>query len=204
MAIINGYLTLPEFKQYLSIGDTTDDTELELAVEAASRALDDACGQRFWQDPSATVRYFTPQQPHTMLLASAASDLESVGIVSVTSLAVDTTGDGSYATSWAEGTEYYLAPRAADEADRPYTSLRTLHGWSFPAGHETVKVTGIFGWPEVPDVIKKACAIQAAKLFQVSKDGGGGLTDFGNAGGSRYLERSVELLIRPYRLPVVA
>ena len=36
MTITNGYASLVEFRESMSINDTDDDTELELCVEAAS------------------------------------------------------------------------------------------------------------------------------------------------------------------------
>lgn len=207
MAVVNGYVSAAELKTVLDIGDTVDDAAIDRAIGSASRLVDSWCGQRFWKDPSATVRYLTPQQPRVILLASAASDVESVGIVSVTALAVDTTGDGSFATSWTEDTEYHLAPRGAVEADRPYTQVRTLAGRSWPSGHESVKITGVFGWPSVPDEVVQATLIQAQVLFKRTTEGAAPIVTMDGAtlpGGSKYLDREAQLLLGPYQLPAVA
>ena len=194
MAITNGYLTLNEFKSYLSITDENDDTELELAVEAASRAIDDWCGRRFYS--ASETRYYT---------AATSSRVWIDDLASVTTLKTDHGGDGTFETTW-DAADYVLNPRNAALGGQPYTQIVTAPNGSrsFPSVRDGIEIVGTFGWPAVPPVIKKACVIQAARLFQVSKDGGGGLADFGNAGGSRYLERSTEMLIRPYRVPVVA
>jgi hypothetical protein len=61
MAITNGYTTLADLKTYLGISGTTDDARLELAVEAASRAIDMECSRRFF--PVTETRYFQATSP---------------------------------------------------------------------------------------------------------------------------------------------
>lgn len=197
MPITNGYLTLPEIKSYLNIGDTADDTELEIAVEAASRAIDRYCNRHFYS--AVETRYYTPDRP---------ARLRVDDLVSVTTLKTDPDGDGTYQTTWTAA-DYVFEPYNAGTDGRPYTVLRAATGgaYSFPAGvPKSVEIDGTFGWPAVPTDVKQACAIQAAKIFQISKDGGGGFSDFGTAGGSagsRYLERSTEMMVRPHRKLVV-
>ena len=48
MAITNGYATLTEIKAALGINDNVDDTRLELAVETASREIDQFCNRTFY------------------------------------------------------------------------------------------------------------------------------------------------------------
>ena len=58
MAITNGYATLNEVKQGMGIpvSDTVDDTMIEIAVEAASRAIDSYTNRNFYS--SGTARAF--------------------------------------------------------------------------------------------------------------------------------------------------
>lgn len=207
MAVTNGYASADELKTILDIGDAADDAAIERALNAASRLVDRWCGQRFWKDTEDTTRYLTAQQAHTVLLASAASDLDTVNLLSVTSLALDLTGDGAYGTSWTEDTEYFLAPRAADTSGRPYTQLRTLNGRCWPSGPEAIKIVGRFGWPSVPDEVVQATLIQASVLFKRATEGAAPIVTMDGAtlsGGSKYLDREAQLLLRPYQLPVVA
>ena len=57
--IVHGYATLAELKLELGIAtaETTDDTKIELAVEAASRWIDDRSGWRFYTSSSDETRY---------------------------------------------------------------------------------------------------------------------------------------------------
>ena len=48
MAITNGYATLPEVKAELRLTTTVDDARIERAIEAASRAIDNATLRRFY------------------------------------------------------------------------------------------------------------------------------------------------------------
>src|SRR6266704_6062247 len=43
------YATVEEVKSRLGITDTQDDFELTLAVQAASRSIDEICGRYFWR-----------------------------------------------------------------------------------------------------------------------------------------------------------
>lgn len=196
MAIINGYASLTDLKSHLSLGDGDDNTELELAIEAASRAIDDYCGRFFYQQ-TATVRHFAPTDASTLVL--------DVDLVSVTTLETDAGSDGTYEHTWTADTDFLLEPYNAADDGRPYWKIvrNPTGSYSFPtSGSRPVRITGTWGWPAVPAPVKHACIVQAAKLFQIAKDGGGGYSDFSIQGGaqSRYLERSVELLVAPYRL----
>lgn len=208
MAAVNGYLTAAEVKAYLQIGDTDDDTEIDLAIGAASRAIDQWCGQRFWQDDTETTRYFTPDHHRVLRLMPAAIDVNAATLTSVTSVDLDRTGNGTFETSWTEGTEFFLAPRGASASGRPYDSLKTLSAHCWPVGvPDSVKVVGTFGWPDIPDEVKQACAIQASVFFQRSTEGASPIVTMSGdtlPGGSRYLDREVQLLLRPFRQPAVA
>ena len=62
MAITNGYCTLAELKTYLGLSGSGQDTNLESAVDSASREIDAICGRFFFQTSSDT-KYFTPINP---------------------------------------------------------------------------------------------------------------------------------------------
>lgn len=207
MSISNGYLTLAEAKADLGIGDTDEDVRVERAVQTASRLIDRYCGQRFWEDGSDTTRYFTPANWRTLRLASTSQDVESSSVTAVTSVAVDTTGDGTFDETFVEGTDFFLSPRSAAEASRPYTKLELLStgGRCWPVGHaDAVKIVGTFGWPAVPDEVKEACAVQAQVLFKRATEGAVPIVTMDGttlSGGSRYMDREAELLLANFRLP---
>lgn len=204
MAITNGYQTLVEAKADLGISDTDDDTRVERAVEAASRQIDQHCGQRFWQDSSATTRYFTPHESRTLWLPLATSDVNAVTLTSVTSVTVDTDGDGTFNETWTEGTHFFVRPRGAGSSSRPFDRLEVFPnaGRRWPCGRvESVKIEGVFGWPAVPPEVKEACAIQTQVLFKRATEGAVPIVTMDGVtlqGGSKFLDRGAQLLLQPY------
>lgn len=210
MAITNGYLTLAEALSELQISDANDDAQVERAVEAASRLVDEFCGQRFWQDGSPSTRYFTPSDPHVLWLRRDSGwDVQAASLTSVTSVSVDEGDDGTYELSWTEDTEYYLAPRGAGASGEPYTKLRipSTVAERWPVGYpDSVKVVGTFGWPAVPQPVKEACAIQTQVIFKRITEGAAPIVtmDGTTLSGSRYMDMTAQLLLRPYRRAVAA
>lgn len=208
MAISNGYVSLSEALSDLQIGDADDDSRVERAVEAASRQVDRYCGQRFWQDDSATTRYFTPDDWHVLRLARTSNDHNAASVTSVTSVTIDEDGNGTFGVTWTEGTDFFLAPRGADESGRPFDKLQVLpaSGRHWPVGVPgSVKVEGVFGWPAVPPEVKEATAIQAQVLFKRATEGAAPIVTMDGTtlqGGSKFLDRGAQLLLAPYVVPV--
>lgn len=201
MAITNGYTTLANVKSHLGIGDTNDDTELEAAIETASRKIDEHCGRRFWRDSSDVTRYFTPTNPRTLWLGP---HIQTADVATVTTLKVDTTGNGTYDLTLTEGTDFFLAPKGNPDSVFWRVELVRSTWRCWPDLPDSVEIVGTFGINGAPTNVAEACVLQASKLFQVAKDGGGGLTDQFQGGSvrettanlqSRYLERSAEMLL---------
>lgn len=202
----NGYCTGGELKAALGISavDVEDDAALERAIETASRIVDRWCGRRFWQDPADTTRYFTPDDWRTLTLHGSPGDVE---VVTVTSVTVDTTGNGTYGETLVEGTDFLLAPRSAAANGRPYRRLEMLRtsGRVWPVHvTESVKVVGRFGWSAVPEDIVEATVIQASRVFKRVREAPFGVASLSLEGeGIRLtarLDPDVELLLRPWRL----
>lgn len=196
MAITNGYTDLATLKSALSITDTADDTELEASIEAASRRIDAHCGRRFWQDASDVTRYFTASSWHTLRLGP---HHDTADVAAVTSLAVDTTGNGTHNLTLTEGSDFALSPRGNPDGVYWRVEILRTSGRCFPVGlRDGIKIVGTFGIATVPDAVAEACIVQSAKLFQVKKDGGGGFSSFASEGGSLgslFLERSAAMLL---------
>lgn len=168
----NEYTTRAELKASLSIvNETFADADIDRALEAASRGIDAACSsrtikRRFYADADAAqVRYYRP----------ISADLVMVDdIITLTSLATDPGGDGTYEETWTVNTDYTLEPDNAAADGRPYELIRR-----HPAGNyllpdrkypRSVKVTGKFGWTAVPPTIKQLTSILAARLLKRAKD----------------------------------
>lgn len=161
MSITNGYATLAELRDEMDIttGDATDDTRIELAIEAASRWIDEHTHWRFHTTAADEVRYYT---------ATRATRLDVPdGIVSLTALACDQDGDRTYEETWAS-TDYDLTPVNASLDSEPYTAIETspLSRYGFPRWRKGVRLTGKFGYAATaPAAIKRACILKAQQLF---------------------------------------
>lgn len=166
MSITNGYCTLAELRGWTGISETShtaDDTRLEIAVEAASRYIDELCGRRFYTTSTDETRYYETDNPNRVWAAHGLDD-----VVSVTTLTTDEEEDRSYSTTW-ETTDYDLLPHNATLDGRPYTAIQvTPDGdYTFPTCAKGIKVVGKFGYgTTAPTIVKQACLILASYLFK--------------------------------------
>ncbi len=194
MAITNGYCTLNELKASLRIpvSDTIDDDLLELAVESASRDIDQASERFFYS--SAETRIFTPRDS----LNTAIDDLSAV-----TAIKTSSSADGSFDVTWTSS-DYQLMPLngIAGGMAVPYDLIYAVGDYSFPmSGQEaTVQVEGTFGFTSVPTAIRQATVLLSARIFK-RNDSPGGVMGFGDLGIIRVgrMDPDIEKLIQPYR-----
>lgn len=151
------YATLAEIKSHLGITDTDDDTQLTLALSAASSMVNRYCKRTFndaGATPTVQSRYYTSRRAGVLFVDDLAT---------ATSLTIATDdGTGAYATTIA-ATDYTLEPINAALRGEPYTQIYSDE-WPGDVRHG-VKVTGIYGWPAVPTEVKSAELIQAARIF---------------------------------------
>lgn len=201
MAITNGYATLTEIKNSLRITDTLDDTQLEMAVESASRLIDGYAQRSFYNGGTAT-RVFASNNTYQVYV----DDLQSAGTVAFSSL-----DNGTYDISLSS-TDYQLYPLngvVGGLTGWPYTELvlagnylTTNYGFVTGSGRANVQITGVWGWAAVPIAIKQATIIQAARIYKRA-DSPLGVAGFGDLGVMRVssgLDPDVRQLVDPYRL----
>lgn len=188
MAITHGYASLAELKTYLGITALTDDARLELAIEAASRAIDAECSRQFYA--TTATRYFEADDPQRFTLDD---DLHAV-----TSIAYDSTGRRDYVAL--AGADYELDPEAA-----PYRTVWIAPGSSvaFPMARRGVRVVGAWGYCATgsqPQAITRACLILATRYFK-RKDAPFGVIGTPELGYLRVTARDPEVraLLQPYR-----
>lgn len=169
------YCSAEELKSRLGLTRSDDDSEIALAVAAASRAVDGYCERYFYR--ATDTRTYVPR------------DLYSVRIddlVSVTTLATDPSGTtaqgGTFPITWPAGS-YQLLPYNPGKTGEPwpYTSIRAVGGLTFPwvtplilMRMDRIQVTGVFGWPAVPQAVRTATLIAAAELFRMKDTPMGG------------------------------
>jgi hypothetical protein len=192
------YCSVEELKSRLGITDTVDDFELQLAVEAASRSIDEMCGRYFWRGSG--TRTYVPQS----IYGQQIDDL-----VSVTTFKTDSTGNGTYDQTWTQGTDYALTVSwgqyntGAKGETWPYNGF-TILGPQFipyvwPWSHQDrIQIVGVFGWPAVPLAVRQATLIAAADLFKL-KDAPFGVLGSPDLGMMRVGQNSRVLsLVRRY------
>jgi hypothetical protein len=192
------YATLAEFKSSIGITDSTDDTPLQSCLDAADQLINNYVDTKvgFGQTASQT-RYYTADRFDFVLTDP---------IVSVSQLATDINGDGTYSQVWTSN-DYILAPRNAALDSRPYTEIDTSPfsnaDYNFPVGYLEVKVTGVFGWPSVPAAVKQAALIQAGAIW-ASRTAPFGAVGSESLGGvlrmSAALHPEARALLEAYRL----
>lgn len=189
------YATIGELKTRIGITDTTDDTVLSAVLEACSRSIDGYCNRSFGKTAAGVVRYFTPVDAREVLIDDC---------VTLTAVATDADGDRTYEDTWT-ATDYDLLPENAG-TNTPYTIIATSPEgeYSFPLVRKGLKLTGTWGWPEVPSPVKEACLIQAYRIFK-RKDAPFGISGSPEMGMMRIgrLDPDVLWLLDVYRNLVV-
>jgi hypothetical protein len=159
MAINNGYSTLAQVKAALRITDSIDDSLLEMAIESASRAIDQYTNRNFYNAGTA-VRYFAPNDAFNVTIDD---------LISLSSLQTMNDSDQIYDTNWGAD-DYQLEPLngIVDGIPQPYTHIRAIGDFTFLniGGEATVKVTGVWGWNAVPIQVTQATVIQASRIYK--------------------------------------
>jgi hypothetical protein len=159
MAITRGYATLAQVKSALRITDSVDDSLLEMAIESASRAIDQYTNRNFYNAGTA-VRYYAPSNSLNVLI----DDL--ISIVKLESMNDD---EQVYDTTWASD-DYQLEPLngITDGFEQPYTNIRAIGDYVYQTleGEATVKVTGVWGWAATPIQVTQATVIQSSRIFK--------------------------------------
>jgi hypothetical protein len=193
MAITNGYITLNLLKSALSINDEIDDDFLELAINAASRQIDQVCERQFFS--TTETRLFAPRDSFIC---------EIDDLTSLTTLETSSSADGVFDITW-EDKDLQLEPlnSLAGGIPTPFTQIRAVDEYLFPTDNQeaTVKVTGTFGFTPVPDQVQQATVILAARLAErrFSPLGVAGFGDLGAVRVSRFLDGDVDNLLMPFK-----
>ena len=199
MALSPDYVTLEEFQAYLRIDedDDTDDDQLELAITAASRAIDRSANRQFGLNGSAVARVYTPEWSRT--LSRYVVEIDDLMTQTGLEVASSTSTEGTFDLAH---TTYRLTPFNAPSDGRPWTKILFAPGTSVNCGIGTVEVTGNWGWTAVPTTIQNATLIQASRFLKRrdSAFGIAGSPDLGNE--LRLLDRidpDVAVMISAYR-----
>ena len=204
MALVNAYCSVEDVRNQLGdVADKLDETLIERAVAATSRAIDRYCHRRFWQDPAPVPRVY---EVGYLSEPAAVDDISTAaGLI----VKVDSGGDGTYATTWS-APDYQLRPLNADADGGAYSwrGIAPLNGKTFPPmrrGHPNLQVTAQWGWSAIPDDVTEAAVLKAVSLF-MRKDAPFGVAGFGEFGVVRITRRDPDVveLLSGLVLPVIA
>ena len=159
MAITRGYATLAQVKSALRVTDNIDDSLLEMAIESASRAIDQYTNRNFYNAGTA-VRYYAPSNSLNVLIDD---------LISISKLESMNDDEQVYDTTWASD-DYQLEPLngITDGFEQPYTNIRAIGDYVYQTleGEATVKVTGVWGWSATPIQVTQATVIQSSRIFK--------------------------------------
>src|SRR3989304_1394829 len=119
------YGTLDELKDRLDIPSTDHDRILGAILEAASRAVDNLCGWRFYTTAADETRYYTGEWGSGFHCPDP--------IVALPTPKTDDDGDRTYDETWTTD-DYDLMPYNAASDNRPYAYIETTPNgdYSFP------------------------------------------------------------------------
>ncbi len=148
MAWNDPYGTAAEYRARVGKESADHDTDILEQIQAVSDLTNKRCHRQFNQT-SEVARTFTRTSP----LAVSIPDLVSLADEG---FAVDTTLDGTFDTTIANG-DLLLLPTQASEDPDPYTRIE-LHPkqqtiTALPTARHAIEITGTWGWAAVPNAI---------------------------------------------------
>ena len=164
------YCSKADLKTYLGLSGSGQDTNIDNAIDGASRQIDGFCGRYFYQDESVNARYYTP----TNYVEVAVDDISTTtGLV----VKLDTNDDGTHNQTITLNTDFILKPMNPEhievsDADYRFPQnyiqiIPTRSSERFdPLIINNIKVEAKWGFSKVPPAIKQATLIQATRLFK--------------------------------------
>ena len=188
----NAYLELEEAKATLELGTGHADSDLLAALVAASRAVDELTGTRFYTTTGTEIRYYTPASAALIYI----DDLNTLSEFAFAS-------DGVTFSPWTENTDFILEPLNASLDAIPWHSVRLASRSTksmVPFYPRSVRVTGKFGWASPPEAVRIATGIIATKVMVRARQAPlGVIAAFdGSAVRMSRFDPQVEELLAPY------
>lgn len=203
MPVNDAYATAEVYRGVISKTDTGEDAEVLTDLTAISRYLEKKLGRFFNKDAAPVARVFTSPAPSRILLIDDLAAAPS-------SVIVDLDMSGALTDTPLTSTQYELSPVNAllGPEPEPYTAI-CIPSWStavaFMPG-QRVQVTGTWGWPDVPEPIKRATIHLTAILRLETPRATQQVSEMGDRiGTSRAAQSIIDELTKRYekkRLPV--
>lgn len=206
------YTQVEEFKQSLTLSGTTfANMDIETAVAAASRKIDEETGRRFYTTTSNEVRYFTPDSwttSYRYIDGDVAGyytrpELDVGDIAALTEVVADTNDDGTFEQTWVVDVDFRLEPYNAPLDGQPWDRivLTSSGGRSFPGYDHSIRVTGRFGWLSAPPQIKLATEMLAGRYLKRLREAPFGVAGIGADGDAvriASVDPDIAQLIAPF------
>ncbi|MCF6387307.1 hypothetical protein L2K20_10010 [Mycobacterium sp. MBM] len=174
-----------------------------MATEAASRAIDRYAGRQFGLLSSSEFRWYTAEWFHDRWI------VEIDDLMTEASLTVEVDNDQDGTTEGAI-TAYRLNPVNNAAIGRPWTRIEVLPASAVkPNGvRHGVRIGARWGWTNVPQPIKLATLIQAARLYSRRANISGPLSServddvsYTYGGAATELDSDVVGMVDPFRKP---
>jgi len=188
------YASLQDLKTYLRITDTTDDALLQSALDSSSRQIEEQhCNRVFYPSTTATARTYYPRDAYNVVVDDFWT---TTGLI----VAIDTADNGSYSTVLTLTTDYIVKP-TNPRVGWPQNQIMSVN-LSLPflaSRRPSVQVTAKWGWPAVPDLVRRACIQLAEEDFKM-KGAPFGVAGVDQFGPIRVRENRMALAwLAPYR-----
>lgn len=179
------YVTVADLKDRHDVEILDHDRHYRAAIIAAEAAIDNECGRSF-DKSAATPEFFRPESDRYCVIRDA------LGIAKV-----EVSGNGR-GGPWHEIDEYITATARGGPVERLESETDSFP--TYRGGWLRVTPKDGWGWESVPEPIKEATLLQAAKLFK-RKDSPEGAIGFEGTGVINVragLDPDAWNLIRPY------
>lgn len=195
------YATADELKRYLRIpgvyentlsteDDIYDDIEIALAITSASRAIDTVCNRQFGNLTTEAPMYYTAYWDRKRQRYVAEID----DLMNTTGMTVECESGVVL--------DYSLSPINAAVKGKPYTMIIFGTTATITNQENDIEVEALWGWTAVPDTIKNATLLQAARFFK-RRDAPFGIAGSPELGSELRLlakvDPDVEVMLRPYK-----
>jgi hypothetical protein len=206
----NEYADVVDLMERLNIPENdAREGQLQNIVEVASRWVDEQTGHRFYTVTE--TRYYNaldhilPSQAWAIETLErpwgSPARIEIDDVLTVSQVATDEDGDGTYERVWETPGDYWLGPRNAPARGQPYKYLNRSAATSrylFPLWEESISVTGSFGWCALAD---RPTDIRELTLM-VGEVLGTTLTDLAQPGIQTYnITQQLSVVMAPETLP---
>lgn len=152
MSIDSAYASAAQYRTVTGKTDTAQDADILIDLKTISRYLDGKMQRFFTKDASDVIRVYIPAKNAKVIWVDDIS-------AAPTTVKLDTSGDGTFATTLAS-TDFELLPLNADKGPEPRPWMQIgMTPWGNYGGFTEgvrVQITGKFGWPAVPEAIQRA------------------------------------------------